>query len=52
MTKKAAKELIEKYDISIVPFSPTLNCAVGIAVDEDKADDPIIQELVDALSKA
>ena len=39
-------------DISIVPFSPTLKCAVGIAVDEDKADDPIIQELIDALAQA
>ena len=39
-------------DIALVPFSPTLKCAVGIAVDEDKADDPIIQELIDALAKA
>ena len=39
-------------DISLVPFSPALKCAVGIAVDEEKANDPIIQELVDALSKA
>ena len=39
-------------DIALVPFSPTLKCAVGIAVDEDKADDPIIQELIDALAQA
>ncbi len=37
-------------DIALIPFSPSLKCAVGIAVDEEKADDPIIQELIETLS--
>ena len=37
-------------DIALIPFSPGLKCAVGIAVDEEKADDPIIQELIETLS--
>lgn len=39
-------------DIALIPFSPNLKCAVGIAVDEKKADDPVIQELIDTLAKA
>ncbi|MBR5931910.1 MAG: LysR family transcriptional regulator [Lachnospiraceae bacterium] len=38
-------------DIVLLPFSPSLKCVVGIAVDEEKADDPIIRDLVEALSK-
>lgn len=38
-------------DIILIPFSPSLKSNVGIAVSEDKADDPLIQELIEALSK-
>ena len=38
-------------DIALIPFSPPLKCVVGIAISEDKANDPVIQELVDTLSQ-
>lgn len=37
-------------DIALLPFSPPLKCAVGIAVDEEKEKDPLIRELIEALS--
>ena len=37
-------------DIVLIPFSPPLKCPVGIAVDEEKAGDPVIRELIKALS--
>lgn len=37
-------------DIELIPFFPPLKCPVGIAVDEEKAGDPVIRDLIEALS--
>ena len=37
-------------DIALIPFSPGLKCVVGIAVDKEKADDPVIRELIETLA--
>ena len=38
-------------DIILVPFSPNLKSNIGLAVNDDKVDDPLIQDLIEALSK-
>ncbi len=38
-------------DVVLIPFSPNLKSSIGIAVSEDKVDDPIIQDLIESLSK-
>lgn len=38
-------------DIALIPFAPNLKSNIGLAVNEDKVDDPVIQDLIDALSR-
>lgn len=36
--------------IVLIPFSPAVKCAVGIAVEEENAPDPLLRELIRSLS--
>lgn len=38
-------------EIALIPFSPNLKCPVGLAVDPRKAEDPLLAELIGALSR-
>ena len=38
-------------EIVLIPFSPNLKCTVGLAVDQEKADDPLIAELIRSLRR-